>query len=246
MLVRSAQGLYWMSRYLERARRLCRLLQLQTESLVDRPVREIHFGWSRIYASVNRLPPAGRIELLGSDDYTLADSYTLAGDLTFERSNPDSVWSCFDQGRENARQIRQSISTPMWTQLNLAYLRLQELEMPDIWAISPESFYADTVAQIDTFVGVAAATMYRGEGWRFMQLGRFIERAQLLAALLVAQLDRGAAGRRGFRRGLDRLAASLPRGRGLQPPLQRGGAAAPGAGPAGHGPAPAGLAGPVD
>lgn len=60
--------------------------------------------------------------------------------------------------------------------------------MPDIWAISPESFYADTVAQIDTFVGVAAATMYRGEGWRFMQLGRFIERAQLLAAVLVAQL----------------------------------------------------------
>ncbi len=50
MLVRSAQGLYWMSRYLERAQRLCRLLQLQTESLVDRPVREIHFGWSRIYA----------------------------------------------------------------------------------------------------------------------------------------------------------------------------------------------------
>ncbi len=188
MLVRSAQGLYWMSRYLERARRLCRLLQLQTESLVDRPAREIHFGWSRIYASVNRHPPAGRIELLGSDDYTLADSYTLAGDLTFERSNPDSVWSCFDQGRENARQIRQSISTPMWTQLNLAYLRLQELEMPDIWAISPESFYADTVAQIDTFEGVAAATMYRGEGWRFMQLGRFIERAQLLAAVLLAQL----------------------------------------------------------
>ena len=132
MLVRSAQGLYWMSRYLERAQRLCRLLQLQTESLVDRPVREIHFGWSRIYASVNRRPPAGKIELLGSEDYTLADSYTLAGDLTFERSNPDSVWSCFDRGRENARQIRQSISTPMWTRLNLAYLRLQELELQDI------------------------------------------------------------------------------------------------------------------
>ena len=112
MLVRSAQGLYWMSRYVERARRLCRLLQLQTESLVDRPIREIHFGWSRIYESVNRQPPAGKIELLGGDDYTLADSYTLAGDLTFERSNPSSVWCCFDRGRDNARQIRQSISTP--------------------------------------------------------------------------------------------------------------------------------------
>ena len=189
MLVRSAQGLYWMSRYLERARRLCRLLQLQTESLVDRPIREIHFGWSRIYESVSRQPPAGEIELLGSDNYTLADSYTLAGDLTFERSNPSSVWCCIDRGRENARQIRQSISTPMWTRLNLAYLRLQQLELQDIWEVSPESFYAETVAQIDTFVGVAAATMYRGEGWRFMQLGRSIERAQLLAALLLAQLN---------------------------------------------------------
>ncbi len=189
MLVRSAQGLYWMSRYVERARRLCRLLQLQTESLVDRPIREIHFGWSRIYDSVNRQPPAGKIELLGGDDYTLADSYTLAGDLTFERSNPSSVWCCFDRGRDNARQIRQSISTPMWTHLNLAYLRLQQLELQEIWEVSPESFYAETVAQIDTFVGVAAATMYRGEGWRFMQLGRFIERAQLLAALLLAQLN---------------------------------------------------------
>ena len=126
MLVRSAQDLYWMSRYLERARSLCRLLQLQTESFVDRPIREIHFGWSRIYDSVNRQPPAGKIELLGGD------SYTLAGDLTFERSNPSSVWCCFDRGRESARQIRQSISTPMWTHLNLAYLRLQQLELQEI------------------------------------------------------------------------------------------------------------------
>ena len=49
MLSRSAQGLYWMGRYLERARHLSRLLQLQSEALVDRPVREIYFGWRRIY-----------------------------------------------------------------------------------------------------------------------------------------------------------------------------------------------------
>ena len=99
MLSRSAQGLYWMGRYLERAEHLCRLLRLETEALVDRSPREIYFGWSRIYGSINRLPPGGTLEI-GDDLFTLVDSYTLADDLTFEHSNPDSVWSCFALGRE--------------------------------------------------------------------------------------------------------------------------------------------------
>ena len=188
MLSRSAQGLYWMGRYLERAEFLCRLLRLQTEALVDRPIREIHFGWTRIYAGINREPPGGRLELLGSDDFTLADSYTLADDLTFERSNPDSVWSCLALGRENARQMRHCISGELWTSLNLAYLRIQKLTIQDIWLPSPEGFYAETVEEMNTFSGVAAATMYRDEGWRFMQLGRFIERAQISTSLFLSQL----------------------------------------------------------
>ena len=188
MLSRSAQGLYWMGRYLERAEHLCRLLQLQTEALVDRPIREIHFGWSRIYNSVNRRPPMGDLDPLGGEDYTLADSYTLADDLTFERSNPDSVWSCFALGRENARQMRHCISAEMWTGLNLAYLRIQKLGIQDIWSASPESFYAETAAEVDTFMGVTSATMYRDSGWRFLQLGRFVERAQRAVALFLAQL----------------------------------------------------------
>ena len=189
MLSRSAQGLYWMGRYLERTSHLCSLLRLQVEALVDRPIPEIHFGWRRIYASVDRRPPfGGYFEPDESDDFTLADSYTLAGDLTFERSNLDSVRSCFALGRENARQMRHCISAEMWTCLNLAWLRIRGLDVEDIWKVSPESFYAETIREIDTFIGVAEATMYRDEGWRFMRLGRFIERAQLLVALLLAQL----------------------------------------------------------
>ena len=188
MLARSAQGLYWMGRYLERAQHLCRLLRLQVEALVDRPVEEIHYGWSRIYAGLGRQPPGGDLGTGGSDDYVLADSYTLAGDLTFERSNPDSVRRCLGLGRENARQMRNCISAEMWTCLNLSWLRIRDLGIEDIWKVSPESFYAETTREIDTFTGVAEATMYRDEGWRFMRIGRFIERAQLLSAFLLAQL----------------------------------------------------------
>ena len=194
MLSRNAQGLYWMGRYLERAEHLCHLLRLQVEALVDRPLPEIHSGWSRIYASLGRLPPTGGgLDSGQGDDYTLADSYTLAGDLTFEHSNPDSIRSCFAFGRENARQMRHCISAEMWTCLNLAWLRIRDLEVADVWKVSPEGFYAETARAIDTFTGVAETTMYRDEGWRFMRLGRFIERAQLQVALLSAQI---AAGRR--------------------------------------------------
>lgn len=187
MLARSAEGLYWMGRHLARAAHLCRLLRLQTQALVDRSEREIGVGWRRIYRTMNRVPPLGEIEATG-DDFILADSYTLADDLTFEPTNPGALWSCFAMGRENARQMRHCISAEMWTRLNLAYLRIRKLGIGDIWRRSPEDFYAQTAAEIDTFAGVAASTMYRGDGWAFLQLGRVIERSQSITSLLLFQL----------------------------------------------------------
>ncbi len=189
MLSRSAQDLYWMGRYLERAAHLSRLMQLQVETLVDRPLREIHFGWNRVYSSMNQFPPAGALEAFGSDDYALADSYTLADHLTFEPTNPDSIRNCFAYARENARQVRNFISAEMWLSLNMTFLRLQKLTIQEIWKAAPESFYARTAKDIATFTGVAEVTMYRDEGWHFIQLGRYIERVQLSASVLLAQIE---------------------------------------------------------
>lgn len=179
-----------MGRHIERAEHLCRLLRLQIETLVDRPLREIHRGWRRIYFSLGRRPPPDgkEFEPYTDDDLTLADAYALADDLTFEKSHRSSIWSCFANGRENARQTRNCISEEMWTCMNLMYLQLKGLRIEDIWQPSPENFYTETARGIGTFTGVARTTMYRDRGWRFMQLGRFIERAQLTASLLKAQL----------------------------------------------------------
>ena len=196
MLSRSAQGLYWMGRYLERASHVSRLLRAQMSALVDQPASEIHFGWTRMYLNMGRTPPYGGIMPYSSsgeselgDSFALADSYTLADDMTFERSNPDSVWSCLAAGRENARQMRHCISAEMWLRLNLAYLRIQGLDIRDIWQVSPESFYAEIRTEMDTFAGVAESTMYRDAGWSFMRLGRFIERAQMTSSLILAQVE---------------------------------------------------------
>ena len=168
MLSRSAEGLYWIGRYLERTDQLCRLLREQVETLVDRPLREIHFGWRRIYGALGRVPPGANVGLGGTDDdFTLADAFTLADDLTFERSNIDSVWNGFSMTRENARQMRHCISAEFWSSLNLAWLRLKSQRIEQIWKTAPETFYLEVSREIDTLDGVAATTMYRDDGWRF-------------------------------------------------------------------------------
>ena len=192
---------------------------------------------------MDRQPPGGRLELVYDDDFTLADSYTLADDLTFERSNPDSVWSCFALGRENARQMRHCISAEVWISLNLAYLRIQKLDMRDIWTTSPEDFYAETAAEINTISGVASATMYRDDGWRFLRLGHFLERAQLTSALLLAHLSAAADdGRRRLRQRLDESAAVPRRFGAVQPPARRRSESGPSARPDRHRPAASRLA----
>ena len=188
MLSRSAAGLYWMGRYLERASHLSRLLRQQTSpSSTARPETSTSAG-TRIYGALDREPLSGALELNSDDLFTLVDSFTLTDDLTFEPTNPDSIRSCFAQGRENAHQMRHHISAEMWTCLNQSYLRLQNMEMQDIWLRSPENFYAETAAQIDTFRGVTSSTLYRDDAWHFFQLGNYIERIQLSASLLMAQI----------------------------------------------------------
>ena len=189
MLSRHAQSLYWIGRYLQRAGRLCRLLRLQSEALVDRPVREIHFGWNRIYSSMKREPPGGSVDMFGDEEFALADSFALADDLTFERANPDSVFSCFSKGRENARDTRHCISPEVWTSLNASYQRLQQQNMASVWRWEPTQFYDETASEINTFGGLTESTMYHDEGWSFLQLGRYVERVQGVASLLLSQVN---------------------------------------------------------
>ena len=188
MLSRSAQGIYWMGRYLERTEHLGRLLRLQVESLVDQPLREIQLGWSRIYRSLEREPPVAGVQHDSEETFDLADSITLAHDLTFDRTHLNSVQGCLFSARENARQTRDRISGEMWTSLNLSFLRVKRLTISDIWQFSPQSFYAETVREVDTFFGVSQMTMYRDQGWNFLNLGRYIERSQLLISMLLAQI----------------------------------------------------------
>ena len=165
------------------------MLADQLTALEDRPVDDIDRMWRRLYAGLDRKPVGGSLESnLDDEGFMLADSYTLADDLTFEPNNPDAIRNCIAAARENARQVRNVIGKDMWYSLNTTYLDLCDIGIEDIWNNQPSEFYLRTEAAIRTFSGIADSTMYRDSGWHFLQLGRFLERAQLLAALVDAQV----------------------------------------------------------
>lgn len=191
MLARSALGLYWMSRYLERTEHLCRLMATQFRALEDQSVVEIDRNWRRIYQSLAREPVVGHLKYdLDDEEFMLTDSYTLADDLTFETLNSNSIRSCINNARENARQVRHVIGRQLWTRLNENYLELKNVEINQVWSYpQPEKFYVNTEDSIRTLTGIFDSTMYRDHGWQFLQLGRYIERTQTVASTLIAQLQ---------------------------------------------------------
>lgn len=189
MLSRDAEGIYWMSRYMERAGHVSRLIAEQLQSLHDRPFGSIERGWQRLFTALGRTP-AGSALIPVDDDASemLFDAFTLIDDLAFEPQNADALLTCLARARENARQVRNVISHEMWSCLNVAFLDMRDTRLQDIWTNQPQVFFSNASSVVTTFVGVADATMYRDHGWHFFRLGRFVERAVRTSSLLGAQI----------------------------------------------------------
>jgi uncharacterized alpha-E superfamily protein len=173
MLSRVADSLYWMSRYLERAEHTARLIDVHLNHVLDQSV----------------VADSRRQQLLASlyvpaPEQGINDDYDLATLLTFDRTRTNTIEGCIAAARENARQVREQISTEMWEQLNQLYLYLNQTKMDQIWADQPHDFYQAVKMGSHLFQGITDSTMNHGQGWQFIQLGRFIERASTIARLL--------------------------------------------------------------
>jgi uncharacterized alpha-E superfamily protein len=180
MLSRVADNLYWMSRYLERAEHTARLLAVKLESLLEQTKEDAETSWRRVATA------------LSSDAHvpsTMTDAYEITHAMALDRFNTSSLISSLRFARDNARHVREQISTEMWSHLNRLYLRLTPVTMPDVWGDSPALFFRDVVEQLHMLEGVTNSTMRHGESWRFIQLGRYIERAQLVSRLLDLHFD---------------------------------------------------------
>jgi uncharacterized alpha-E superfamily protein len=174
MLSRDADSLYWMSRYLERAEHTARLLAVGLNLMLDQTSDSAGARWGRLLSAL-------RTGLVFDDT---ADAYTITRELTFEQANAKAIVSCISRARENARQVRQEISSEMWEQLNRLYLRVKATTPEEIWQGEPIEFYQAIKEGAHLFQGITDATMTHGEGWYFIQVGRYLERAGATAALL--------------------------------------------------------------
>lgn len=174
MLSRVADNLYWMSRYLERAEHTARLLDVATNLMLEQsPVLRTRLRWERLLQSLY-------IEI---PDDEPTDEYTIAHQLTFDAELASSIRHCITNARDNARQVREQISSEMWMQLNELHLWMQRANMEAIWR-EPYPFYRAVKEGSHLFQGMTDATMNHDQGWHFIQLGRYIERAGATAALL--------------------------------------------------------------
>ena len=174
MLSRVADSLYWMSRYLERAEYTARLVDVQLNQMLEQGGDDADRRWQRLLGSLS-LPL-----------HEKTGAYDITHWLTFDANNPASILSSIAAARENARQVREEISSEMWEQLNYLYLRVRKTRMERIWSAEPHTFFNQVKEGIYLFHGLVDATLTQGEGWHFIRVGRFLERATATAALLDA------------------------------------------------------------
>jgi uncharacterized alpha-E superfamily protein len=174
MLSRVADSLYWMSRYLERAENTVRQLDVTMSLMLDTSGTTQDTRWRRLLTSLGNPPD---VEWNGDID-------SMARTLIFDTGNPASVTTSLNSARENARQVRDEISTEQWQRLNRLYHQMHSPHAQAQFRTNMNDFLASVVDGIHLFKGVSDTTMIHGEGWQFIRLGRYLERAYATATLL--------------------------------------------------------------
>jgi uncharacterized alpha-E superfamily protein len=180
LLSRVADALYWISRYLERAEHTARLIDVAVDLELDRAAAVDATAIGRLYSSLGltTVDDGGPVPLLNT--------------ALFDPANRNSVAACVIAARENARQVREEISSDMWEQVNALFLRVRQMRDDAMWAGRTHYVSRSIVEGVHLFAGITDATMGHGEGWQYLQAGRFLERASATAGLLDVFLDRGS------------------------------------------------------
>lgn len=176
MLSRVADHLYWMGRYVERTEHTARVLNVQTHLALEE-------------SPTNRLKRMRHVlNTLRQPELSVGTFEEAAVILTLDAQNPASVRSCVRNARENARQIRERISSEMWEQVNRMHLHVNQPERSKDLLDQPHEFYNGVLVSAHLFNGVTDSTMSHDQGWQFIQVGRWLERAGLLVSLLETYL----------------------------------------------------------
>ena len=174
MLSRVADSLYWMSRYLERAENTVRQLDVTMSLMLD--TSDTSAGDAMESHDAVAGPACGDgVERRARSDGAQA---------RLRQRQPASVTFCVNGARENARQVREEISSEQWQRLNRLFHQMHSPHAQVQFRTSINDFLASVLDGIHLFKGVSDTTMIHGQGWQFIRLGRYLERAYATATLL--------------------------------------------------------------
>ncbi len=180
MLSRVGDSTYWMGRYIERAENNARLLDVNVQMLLDfesRGVETERQFWGPILSTLEDTELFNHLH----EEFTAA---AVLDYVTFERRNPNSINSCINHARENARAVRDQISSEMWEQINALWLYFRDSSAGHDFRANSHEFYDKVTFASQLIQGVTDATMTHSEAWRFVQAGKFIERADSTTRIL--------------------------------------------------------------
>ncbi len=176
MLSRVADSIFWMSRYIERAENVARFIEVNLNLSLDLG-SDMADQWAPLVYTT------GDHERY-SDRYGEPDEKSVIEFLTFDENNPNSILSCLRSARENARTVREMISSSMWEELNKFYLMVRAAAGSHAAIESPLEFFSHVKLTSHLLQGVRDATMSHGEAWHFARLGRLLERADKTSRIL--------------------------------------------------------------
>jgi uncharacterized alpha-E superfamily protein len=176
MLSRVAESIFWMSRYIERAENVARVVDVTLNLILDTPLGSVQ-QWQPL------VDTSGDTEEFARRHGT-ATRERVVHFLTFDQENPSSIRSCLRAARENARSVREVISSEMWEQVNEFYLMVNAAAGDARSLVVPHQMLAAVKMSSHLFAGVTDATMTHNEGWHFSRLGRHLERADKTSRIL--------------------------------------------------------------
>ncbi|EDY82386.1 conserved domain protein [Verrucomicrobiia bacterium DG1235] len=183
MLCRVADSLFWMARYIERAENTVRLVDVTLQTLLESEHSndEVHYAhWKPILSSLGDL---ALFETL----YSEKSNTEIPEFLIFNRENPSSVISCISAARENARMIRDQISSEMWEVINRTYLWLKKQDPEAVCQEADYSFFQHIKEFSQLFQGLVDTTFPHQIGFEFVKIGANIERADKTCRILDAK-----------------------------------------------------------
>lgn len=179
MLSRVAESIYWMSRYIERAENVARFIDVNDNLTLGEGV-DLGEQWAPLVYTT------GDQELF-EKLYGEARREAVLRFLAFDPRNPNSILSCVAAARENARSVRESITVPMWEQINKFHLMVKSVVQNDRFTSEPNQFCDMVKHASQSLVGTTDATMSHNDAWHFSRIARLLERADKTSRIVDVQ-----------------------------------------------------------